>query len=119
MEREVLLLQIMEGDQRLPLADSRRRERRDAKLAFLEELLADRTNARKRVCPCNICLGQTRCVLFTSVVNDHLRQYGRHPFHRGSTEVHYSHIYLNFVYIPALLETYMHEWFCGLKLFGS
>ncbi|KAG0572855.1 hypothetical protein KC19_VG130400 [Ceratodon purpureus] len=82
--REETTVLIMEN--RLPVGDSRRRELRDAKLTFREELLADRHRALKRVCPCNICMGENRSPRFRAVVWQHLRKYGRHPAHRGSTE---------------------------------
>ena len=82
---------------RLLMADRRRRALRDAKLMFREELVADRTQAQKRVYPCNICLGETRSLLYRSVVNQHLRTYGRHPYHRGSTEVQFITPFISFV----------------------
>ncbi|KAG0599761.1 hypothetical protein M758_12G176400, partial [Ceratodon purpureus] len=71
---------------RLPLRDGRRQSARDEKLAQREEAYADRMGARRRLCPCNVCLGQNHSMRFRGVVSQHLRKYGRHPFHRGSTE---------------------------------
>ncbi|KAG0604677.1 hypothetical protein M758_10G187700, partial [Ceratodon purpureus] len=76
----------MEAQPRLPLQDRRRRDVRDSKLSFREELLADRTRSLKRVCPCNICLGENRSMRYRAVVRRHLSEYGRHPYHRGSTQ---------------------------------
>ena len=73
--------------QRLPLRDRRRRDARDAKLNTREEIRANRQGAFKRVCPCNICCGENRSMRFRGVVRQHLDLYGRHPYHRGSTEV--------------------------------
>ena len=72
---------------RLPLSDRNRRIARDEKLARREEDIASRQGARKRKCPCNICMGLNHSLRFRAVVADHLRIYGRHPLHRGSTEV--------------------------------
>ena len=77
----------MENDSIRSLRDRNRIIARDAKLNFREELLADRMGRHKRVCPCNICLGETRSLRFRSVVLQHLERYGRHPAHRGRTEV--------------------------------
>ena len=74
-------------EDRLPVTDMRRRDRRDAKLTFREELLADRHRQTKRLCPCNICMGENRSMRFRAVVRQHLHKYGRHPYRRGSTEV--------------------------------
>ncbi|KAG0632027.1 hypothetical protein M758_1G299200, partial [Ceratodon purpureus] len=76
----------MDEDVRFPIQDSRRINARDAKLQFREELVADRSRATKRTCPCNICLGEGRSLRFRAVVRDHLRRYGRHASQRGSTE---------------------------------
>ena len=78
---------VMEDEGRLPLSDKRQKDARDAKLSFREELLADRTRATKRVCPCNVCLGENRSLRYRAIVRRHLRNYGRHPCHRGSTPV--------------------------------
>ena len=72
---------------RLRRGDTRRIDARDRKLQFREEIIADRTGCLKRRCPCNICLGENRSLRFRSIVRDHLKRYGRHPFHRGRTEV--------------------------------
>ncbi|KAG0623573.1 hypothetical protein M758_3G184200, partial [Ceratodon purpureus] len=76
----------MDNGERLPIQNIQRRKARDAKLQFREELIADRTSAAKRICPCNICLGENRSLRFRAVVRDHLRRYGRHPSRRGSTQ---------------------------------
>ncbi|KAG0594482.1 hypothetical protein M758_UG081500, partial [Ceratodon purpureus] len=76
----------MEIEGTFPIRDKRRRERRDVKLSFREELLADRTGARRRLCPCNICCGETRSMRYRSIVRDHVKRYGRHPYYRGPTE---------------------------------
>ena len=77
----------MENDSIRSLRDRTRIMARDVKLNFRQELLADRMGRDKRVCPCNICLGETRSLRFRSVVCQHLQRYGRHPAHRGGTEV--------------------------------
>ena len=77
----------MENVNRLPLRDQGRKEARDQKLTRREEAIADRAGARKRKCPCNICMGENFSMRFRAVVQSHLRLYGRHPYHRGSTEV--------------------------------
>ena len=74
-------------DARWPLRDKRRRDARDLKLAEREEAIADQIRAVKRKCPCNICMGENHSMRLRAVVRDHLRLYGRHPYHRGSTEV--------------------------------
>ncbi|KAG0574955.1 hypothetical protein KC19_VG305700 [Ceratodon purpureus] len=76
----------MDTDMRLPVHDNRRREARDVKLEFREELVADRIQAFRRVCACNICLGENRSLRFKAVVRDDLRRYGRHAYHQGSTQ---------------------------------
>ena len=79
--------QDMDQGPPLPMQDRRRRLARDAKLNAREERLADRARATKRVCPCNICCGENRSLRYRGVVREHLKKYGRHPYHRGSTEV--------------------------------
>src|SRR5947209_4111196 len=74
-------------EMRWPLRDKRRRDARDLKLAAREEAIADRVRAVKRKCPCNICMGESFSMCLRPVVRDHLRLYGRHPYHRGATEV--------------------------------
>ncbi|KAG0599650.1 hypothetical protein M758_12G168900, partial [Ceratodon purpureus] len=76
----------MASEPRLPLQDSRRRDARDLKLNIREEIVADRQGATKRVCPCNICMGENFSIRFRAVVREHLKLYGRHPWRRGSTE---------------------------------
>ena len=77
----------MENAERLPIDDKRRQDARDQKLLFREELVADRTRAAKRSCPCNVCLGEVRSVRYRATVRQHLRTYGRHPCRRGTTQV--------------------------------
>lgn len=81
------LTRSMELPSRLPLHDRRRRIAPDAKLSFREELLAERAGESKRLCRCNIFLGENRAMRLRTVVQEHLKVYGRHPYHRGSTEV--------------------------------
>ena len=80
----------MDAEMRLPLRDRRRKDARDVKLIAREEAMADRQGATKRNCPCNICMGENFSLRFRAVVRQHLRLYGRHPCHRGSTEVGHS-----------------------------
>lgn len=76
-----------EEEMRWPLREKRRRDARDLKLAAREEAIADQQSARKRKCPCNICMGENFSMQIRAVVRDHLKLYGRHPYHRGSTQV--------------------------------
>ena len=73
--------------ERLPLCDNTRQLARDMKLLGREEAIANRQGARKRKCPCNICLGLNHSLRYREIVAEHLRTYGRHPTQRGSTEV--------------------------------
>ena len=75
---------------RLPLRSTRRIAARDAKLLHREDAVAAGLGnaALKRNCPCNVCITGVRDQeLLRRTVHSHLRRYGRHPFHRGSTEV--------------------------------
>ena len=75
---------------RLPLRSRRRISARDAKLLSREDAVGRGLGnaALKRPCPCNVCISGVRDQeLFRRTVHNHLRRYGRHPFHRGSTEV--------------------------------
>ena len=74
---------------RLPLNDNRRVIERDRKLLFREELLADLQRQVKRVCKCNNCLGENHSLRLRTIVSQHLSIYGRHPYHRGSTQVRF------------------------------
>ena len=95
----------MEMPHRLPLNDRRRQEERDRKLLFREEILADRQRQTKRVCKCNICLGENHSLRLRTVVSQHLHIYGRHPYHRGTTQVRVSDCTVNFKF--RLFKTYI------------
>jgi hypothetical protein len=74
----------------LPLRSKRRIAARDAKLLYREDTVArELGNAPlKRTCPCNVCISRVRDQeLLRRTVQSHLRRFGWHPFHRGSTEV--------------------------------
>lgn len=75
----------------LPVTNRRRQARRDAKLDAREEALADRRRDRRRSCPCNLCLGENHSIRPRAQVQSHLALYGRHPYHRKSTQVCKSH----------------------------
>ncbi|KAG0594870.1 hypothetical protein M758_UG117700 [Ceratodon purpureus] len=69
--------------------DEVRVQARDRKLEIREEALTDRQRKSRRTCPCNICLGLNHSKRLRGTLWFHLRKYGRHPFHRGSTKVIY------------------------------
>ena len=96
----------MDVEGRLPLGDIRRQEARDQKLLFREEMVADRTMAARRVCPCNVCLGENRSLRYRAIVRQHLQTYGRHPSRRGSTQVTGS-LESNFVMFAPIFHTPM------------
>lgn len=82
-----LLINMPPSNRALPCASSRRIRARDSKLLAREEALADARGDVRRACPCNVCISGVRDVLMRASVRKHLDWYGRHPFHRGSTEV--------------------------------
>lgn len=59
----------------------------DAKLLAKEEDIADGRGDLKQACPCNVFIAGVCDVLFRKTVRKHLNLFGRHLFHRGSTEV--------------------------------
>ena len=74
-------------DGRLPIQSEARINARDRKLESREKAVAERRGRTHRPCPCNICLGQNHSRKTHGTIHYHLSTYGRHPYHRGSTQV--------------------------------
>ena len=96
----------MEDDLLLPVTDTVRQRRRDAKLDIREEMLADRRRDSRRTCPCNLCLGENHSTRPRSMVQTHLSLYGRHPYHRRSTLVIPLLIYRPFPIFGGMYKVY-------------
>lgn len=77
----------MEGNARLPLTHNDRILARDAKLLFREEALADQRGVSRVKCKCRLCIGSVRSTRKREHARKHLRDIGRHPYHRGKTPV--------------------------------
>lgn len=75
--------------ERLSVWDRRWRDARDVKLREREDLLAQGLGLRRRVCCCEICIGENRSLMLRSSADRHLKLYGRHPLLRGSTLVRF------------------------------
>jgi hypothetical protein len=78
---------MMAASTRLPLHHSDRILARDAKLLQREERLADERGVARVKCKCRLCIGSVRSTRKREFVRKHLRDIGRHPYHRGRTPV--------------------------------
>lgn len=72
---------------RLPITHSARVAARDAKLLEREERLAGERGEARMICKCRICIGSIRSRRKREHCRKHLRELGRHPYHRGFTRV--------------------------------
>lgn len=72
---------------RRSICDPIRVAARDEKLLIREESLLDAQGVRRTRCKCRICIGSIRSVRKREECRRHLRELGRHPYHRGRTQV--------------------------------
>lgn len=81
----------MERIPTLPITHPARIAARDAKLLDREERLADVRGDNRMHCKCRICIGSVRSKRKREHCKKHLRDLGRHPYHRGITRVSLAH----------------------------
>lgn len=77
----------MERTRRLDISHPTRIVQRDAKLLAREEQLADQRGITRLNCKCRLCIGSVRSKSKREHCIKHLRELGRHPYHRGATQV--------------------------------
>lgn len=77
----------MENNHRLSISDPIRVAARDEKLFLREERLLDAQGIRQTRCKCRICIGSIRLVRKREECRRHVKELGRHPYHRGQTQV--------------------------------